>query len=307
MPDISGQLIKDSYSYILQADTSTGYVYRVNGNVPVNPIFSSGLTVFSAFTFVDGSQQNGYVLTSDGSGNSRWAAVSGASVSSVTASTGLSGNSTTGAITLINTAPDQTVTISGGTGITTGGTYPNFSIVNTAPDQIVTISGGTGITTGGTYHNFSIVNTAPDQTVTITGGTNIEITGAYPDFGVNFTGQTSFPYLPLSGGTVTGDTIFESGLTANTISATTYYNLPIPFLRNETNSGTTDTITINQSIFNPSNLTVLSTSVFIVDTNADYYVLGDFYNSGTTIVNGTLKVGGVIYNSGIITGSGIIE
>jgi hypothetical protein len=79
------------------------------------------------------------------------------------------------------------------------------------------------------------------------------------------------------------------------------------FLRNETNPSATDTIAINQSIFNPSNLTVLSTSTFIVDTNADYYVLGDFYNSGSTIVNGTLKVGGTIYNSGTITGSGIIE
>ncbi len=79
------------------------------------------------------------------------------------------------------------------------------------------------------------------------------------------------------------------------------------FLRNETNPSATDTININQSIFNPSNLTVLSTSTFIVDTNADYYVLGDFYNSGITIVNGTLKVGGAIYNSGTITGSGIIE
>ena len=171
MSDISGQLIKDSYSYILQADTSTGYVYRVNGNVPINPIFSSGLTVFSAFTFVDGNQQNGYVLTSDGSGNSRWAAVSGASVASVTASTGLSGNSTTGAITLINTSPDKTVVI--------------------------------------------------------TGGTNIEIVSDYPNFGINFTGNTSTSgnYLPLSGGTVTGGTIFQSGLTANTISATTYYNV----------------------------------------------------------------------------------
>ena len=37
--------------------------------------------------------------------------------------------------------------------------------------------------------------------------------------------ENSF-FLPLSGGTVTGDTIFQSGLTANTISATTYQNLP---------------------------------------------------------------------------------
>jgi len=33
-------------------------------------------------------------------------------------------------------------------------------------------------------------------------------------------------YLPLSGGTVTGSTSFQSGLTATTISATTYLNLP---------------------------------------------------------------------------------
>lgn len=39
-------------------------------------------------------------------------------------------------------------------------------------------------------------------------------------------GTTIGDYLPLSGGTVTGDTIFQSGLSANTISATTYFNLP---------------------------------------------------------------------------------
>jgi enamine deaminase RidA (YjgF/YER057c/UK114 family) len=40
-------------------------------------------------------------------------------------------------------------------------------------------------------------------------------------------GGVSGDYLPLSGGTVTGNTIFTSGLTATTISATTYQNLPI--------------------------------------------------------------------------------
>jgi hypothetical protein len=64
--------------------------------------------------------------------------------------------------------------------------------------------------------------------VTITGGTNMEINGAYPNFGINFTGSTgaSGDFLPLSGGTVSGATIFTGGLTANTISATTYQNLP---------------------------------------------------------------------------------
>jgi hypothetical protein len=80
-----------------------------------------------------------------------------------------------------------------------------------------------------------------------------------------------------------------------------------PFLKNQTHSGATDTIQINESIFNPSNLTILSTSVFIVSTSADYYVLGDLTNYGTLQVDGTLKIGGVLYNYGTITGSGIIE
>ena len=80
-----------------------------------------------------------------------------------------------------------------------------------------------------------------------------------------------------------------------------------PFLRNKTNPSATDTITINQSIFNPANLTVLSTSIFIIEADADYYVLGDLINSGSIVVDGTLKVGGVLYNAGTITGTGIIE
>jgi hypothetical protein len=300
MSDISNQLIKNSYDYVLQSDLSTGIVYRIGGAVPVNPIFLSGLTINSGFTYSNGTEQNGYVLTCDPFGNAKWAPVSGTTptsgVTSITTGIGLSGDSTTGAVTIINTAPDQTVTItggtniqingtypnfgidftgttgggdylplsggtvtggtvfqsgltattisattylgipeitiSGGTGITTGGTYPNFTITNSSPDQTVTISGGTGITTGGTYPNFTLVNSAPDQVVTITGGTNIQINGSYPNFGVNYTGQTSYPYLPLSGGTVTGATNYTAGLTANTFSATTYQNLPVSAVTN---------------------------------------------------------------------------
>jgi hypothetical protein len=197
MSDISNQLIKDSYNYVLQSDLSSGTVYRIGGTIPVNPKFLSGLTVMEKFVYSDGTEQPNYAVLTDGTGLAFWGPISAATpssgVTSVTAGFGLSGDVTTGAVTLINTSPDQTVTISGGTGITTGGTYPNFTLVNSAPDR----------------------------TVTITGGTNIQITGTYPDFGVNFTGSTtggtvSGDYLPLSGGTVTGGTIFQSGLTANT-------------------------------------------------------------------------------------------
>ena len=77
MSDIKGVLIKDSYNYVLQSDLITGIVYRIGGAVPVNPIFQSGLTINQSFTFSDGSEQNGYVLTSDGSGNATWKPISG--------------------------------------------------------------------------------------------------------------------------------------------------------------------------------------------------------------------------------------
>jgi hypothetical protein len=47
------------------------------------------------------------------------------------AGTGISYDSATGVIT--NSAPDQTVVLTGGTGISTSGTYPNFTITNTSP------------------------------------------------------------------------------------------------------------------------------------------------------------------------------
>jgi hypothetical protein len=66
-------------------------------------------------------------------------------VNSLTASTGISVSGSTGAITVTNTAPDQTVAFTNGTGISVTGTYPNFTITNTSPS-----SGGTVTSVSGT-------------------------------------------------------------------------------------------------------------------------------------------------------------
>ena len=138
MSDISNQLIKDSYNYVLQSDTTTGVVYRIGGTIPVNPTFQSGLTVTGGFTYSGAGEQVGYVMTCDALGNATWEPISAATpssgVTSITVGNGLSADSSTGAVTIV------------------------------------------------------------------------------------FTGSTSSSgdYLPLSGGTVTGGTVFQSGLTANT-------------------------------------------------------------------------------------------
>ena len=115
----------------------------------------------------------------------------GAGVSSLTAGTGISLDVTTGDITVTNSEPDQTVTLTNGTGITITGTYPSFTIdcdvtQYTDTDARLALSAGTGIS----YDNATgiITNDDPDQTVTLTDGAGITVTGTYPSFTIAYSG-----------------------------------------------------------------------------------------------------------------------
>ena len=194
------------------------------------------------------------------------------------------------------------ITISGGTGISTGGTYPNFTITNTAPDQTVTLSGGTKVSISGTYPNFNISTTGITDTY-VSGGTYSNGTITFRDtsgntFNVNglttpFTGGTigggltattisattyqglpATPYLPLSGGTVSGNTIFNNGITANTISGLTFY-------------GNGSGLTLTQS-----QITSALTYTPYNSTNPNGYITGytDTYVTGLTYSSNTLTL-----------------
>ena len=88
--------------------------------------------------------------------NGQTGAVSVGTVTSVaaTAGTGItvtgSPITSSGTLTITNTAPDQTVALTTGTGISTSGTYPNFTI--TSNDQfsgtVTSVTAGTGLTGG---------------------------------------------------------------------------------------------------------------------------------------------------------------
>jgi hypothetical protein len=93
---------------------------------------------------------------------------------------------------------------------------------------------------------------------------------------------------------------------ANATTASYALNTDNIFLRNKTRPNTTESIVSNQSIFNPFNLEILTSSIFIIDSTSGYYVMGDLTNKGQIIVDGTLKIGGALYNSGSIIGNGII-
>ena len=103
--------------------------------------------------------------------------------------TGISYNNTTGAI--VNSAPDQTVTLSGSGATSVSGTYPNFTIsstdTNTLPNNAtITISAGTDLTTGGAFTTDQDFG----ETITINhvniGRTNSS-TSASPGYGASFT------------------------------------------------------------------------------------------------------------------------
>jgi len=226
MSDIKGQLIKDSYNYVLQADIATGVVYRIGGAVPTNPIFQSGLTINQSFNYSDGSQQNGYVLTSDSSGNASWQPLSAATpssgVTSITVGTGLSANSSTGAVTIVFTGSTGTNftggTVSGAT-IFTGGLSANTISATTYYNLPIdirvtggTYSSGTATFTNNTGGTFSVSGFSTGTSVTQ------GITGVTGNNGLSASTTNNVTTIGFSGGNISNPTNFTNGLTANTIS-----------------------------------------------------------------------------------------
>lgn len=128
----------------------------------------------------------------------------------------------------------------------------------------------------------------------------------------NTGGSMSGDYLPLSGGTVTGNTVFNLGLSANTISATTYQNLPID-IRVTGGTYSNGSVTFTNNTGGTFNVTGFYTGT----TDNDRYVTGFTYssntftildNSGNTFdatftdvtgltVNGDLNITGTTYSN----------
>jgi hypothetical protein len=88
--------------------------------------------------------------------------------------------------------------LTAGTGISTSGTYPNFTLTNSAPDQTVSLTGAGTTSISGTYPNFTVTsNDAFTGTVTSVTGTSplASSGGATPDISLSANyGDTLNPY-----------------------------------------------------------------------------------------------------------------
>jgi hypothetical protein len=166
-------------------------------------------------TSFDGAQgTSGQVLTSAGTGNTpTWTTPTTGTVTSVdaTAGTGISVSggpiTTSGSLTITNTAPDQVVGLTGAGTTSISGTYPNFTI--TSDDQFdgtvtsVDLTAGTGISVSGgpitTNGSITVTNTAPDQVVSLTGAGTTSISGTYPNFTVTSNDQFTGTVTSVTG------------------------------------------------------------------------------------------------------------
>jgi hypothetical protein len=124
---------------------------------------------------------------------------------------------TSGSITVTNTAPDQTVVLTAGTNVSITGTYPSFTINST--DQFagtVTSVGGTG-----TVNGLTLTGTVTSSGNLTLGGTltgvdlATAVTGTLP-VANGGTGQTTFTNGQLLIGNTTGNTLTKATLTAGT-------------------------------------------------------------------------------------------
>jgi hypothetical protein len=138
---VNGKGLITSATPVIDGDITTALGY-----VPVNDIIELSI--------------NG--VAHDLTANRSWNVGTVTSVS-ITAGTGLNASisnpNSVPSISIINTAPDQTVVLNGGFGISVTGSYPNFTVTNDYPSL------------GGTVTNFSAGNLSPLFTTSVTSPT----------------------------------------------------------------------------------------------------------------------------------------
>lgn len=152
-----------------------------NGSVFVRAKTGETLSELHDVRINGGGPANGQMLIYDAT-QARW------ENNTLTAGTGISVNNTAGAVTIANTAPDQTVSLTGAGTTSITGTYPSFTITsNDAFTGTVTSVGGTGTVNGLTL------------TGTVTGSGNLTLGGTLSN--ISLTTQVTGTLPVANGGT----------------------------------------------------------------------------------------------------------
>ena len=177
-------------------------------------IFSSGTNTLTAGTLPSAAGGTGHTTYTDGQLLIGKSSDGSLAQGTLTQGTGITVTNGSGAITITNSAPDRTVSLTGGGTTTIGGSYPNFSI--SSADAFV----GTVTSVGGTGSVNGITLTG---TVTSTG--SLTLGGALT--GVNLTSQVTGVLPTANGGTNLSSFTSGGAVYATSTSALTTGTLPV--------------------------------------------------------------------------------
>lgn len=250
-----------------------------------------------------------------------------------TAGTGIALAGSTSNMTITNTLPDVTVSLTGAGINSVTGTYPNFTITgtevdgnvtnegsltvgagtsttsiinsNTSGSTGVTLSASTGLSISESGNVITLTNTAPDQTVSLTGAGITNVTGTYPNFTITSTevdGSTTNELQAYGhAGTTTYTNTLSGGggswsITGAGIAAISQTGGAITVTATEVDGSTTNEL---QTISVASNTTTLSNSGgSMTIAGAGINTVG---TAGSTITITGTEVDGSISNEGSLT------
>ena len=260
------------------ATTLTGYV-KGSGTSALTASATIPTTDLSGT--ITNAQLANSAITINGTSTSLGGSISVGTVTSVAATAGtgisLSGSPITssGTLTITNTAPDQTVAITSGTGISVTGTYPNFTVTNTSPS-----SGGTVTSVAATVPSFLSVTGSP---ITSSGTLAISYSG------------TALPILNGGTGQTTANAAFNALAPSQTSNSGKYLT---------TNGTDTSWATLGNAYSRTSFTATASQTTFTVSYTVglvQVYVNGVLLNGADyTATNGTSVVLAVACNVGEI-------
>lgn len=177
----------------VRISTNTVTTTGANQDLVLNPNGTGKIKLYDLYTLPDTNGTNGYVLTTDGTGNTSWQASS--------SSLSLAGNSGTGTVSLLN----QVFTVTGSNGISTTASSNNLTLALDANLQKLAAFSGTGLVSRAADGTLAGVEIAVS-------GNNLSITSA--------NGVSGNPTLSLTGNVGSLANLTDLGLVALTAAGT---------------------------------------------------------------------------------------